>query len=174
VGLEQLPRVVEVREEQRVDDERVDDKAGAVTAPDATLPSSPFDLAWSRRRGCARRGRVGSARRLPESGGGWNWYAFVFAALETALTVFGPVWLLAVAQRRLNRRLRWAGPAASRSAYGAFILQSVVLIGLAMAMRPLPLPAEVKAVLLATAGLAGSFGFAWLLISRVPGVARIL
>jgi hypothetical protein len=49
-------------------------------------------------------------------GGGWNWYAFVFAALENALAVFGPVWLLAVARRRLNRRLRWAGPAASRSA----------------------------------------------------------
>jgi hypothetical protein len=107
-------------------------------------------------------------------GGGWNWFAFVFAALESALTVFGPVWLLAVAQRRMNPPLRRAGPAASRSAYGAFILQSVVLIGLAMAMRPLPLPAEIKAVLLATAGLAGSFGIAWLLISRLPGVARII
>lgn len=49
-----------------------------------------------------------------------------------------------------------------------------MLIGLAMAMRPLPLPAEAKAVLLAAAGLAGSFGIAWLLISRVPGIARIL
>ena len=107
-------------------------------------------------------------------GGGWNWYALVFAALENALAVFGSVWLLAVAQRRLNRRLRWVAPAASRSAYGAFILQSVVLIGLAMAMRPLPLSAEAKAVLLAAAGLAGSFGIAWLLISRVPGIARIL
>jgi hypothetical protein len=107
-------------------------------------------------------------------GGGWNWYALVFAALENALAVLGPVWLLAVAQRRLNRQLRWVAPAASRSAYGAFILQSAVLIGLAMAMRPLPLPAEAKAVLLAAAGLAGSFGIAWLLISRVPGIARIL
>ncbi len=107
-------------------------------------------------------------------GGGWNWYAFVFAVLENALAVFGPVWLLAVAQRRLNRRLRWPGPAAIRSAYGAFILQSVVLIGLAMTMRPLPLPAEAKAVLLAAAGLAGSFGLAWLMIRRVPGISRIL
>jgi hypothetical protein len=49
---------------------------------------------------------------------------------------FGSVWLLAVAQRRLNWPLRWPGLAASRSAYGAFILQSVVLIGLAMAVRP--------------------------------------
>ncbi len=107
-------------------------------------------------------------------GGGWNWYALVFATLESALTVFGAVWLLAVAQRRLDRRRWWAGPAASRSAYGAFILQSVVLIGLAMAMRPLALPAEVKAVILASAGLAGSFGLAWLLINRVPGVARVV
>ena len=107
-------------------------------------------------------------------GGGRNWYAFVFAALENALAVFGPVWLLAVAQRRLNWRLRWVGSAASRSAYGAFILQGAVLIGLAMAMRPVPLPAEAKAVLLAAAGLAASFGTFWLLISRVPGIARIL
>jgi hypothetical protein len=107
-------------------------------------------------------------------GGGWNWYALVFATLESALTVFGPVWLLAVAQRRLNRPLPWAGPAVSRSAYAAFILQSVVLIGLAMAMRPLPAPAEAKAILLASAGLVGSFGIAWLLINRVPGVSRIL
>jgi fucose 4-O-acetylase-like acetyltransferase len=119
---------------------------------------------------------VGAIAGIAEAtwGGGWNWYAFVFAALESALTVFGSVWLLAVAHRHLNRPLRWAGPAARRSGYGAFILQSVVLIGLAMAMRPLPLPAEVKAVLLAAAGLAGSFGIAWLLISRVPGIARIL
>jgi fucose 4-O-acetylase-like acetyltransferase len=118
----------------------------------------------------------GAAAGIAEQtwGGGWNWYAFVFVALESALSVFGPVWLLAVAQRRLNRPVRWAGPAAGRSAYGAFVLQSAVLIGLAMAMRPLPLAAEPKAVLLAAAALAGSFGIAWLLISRVPGVARIL
>jgi hypothetical protein len=107
-------------------------------------------------------------------GGGWHWQALVFAGLETAVTVFGPVWLLALAQRRLNHELRGAGPAISRSAFGAFIMQSAVLIGLAMAIRPLPLVAEVKAVLLAMGGLAGSFGVAWLLINRVPGLARIL
>jgi fucose 4-O-acetylase-like acetyltransferase len=107
-------------------------------------------------------------------GGGWNGYAFGFAAVENALAVIGGVWLFAVVQRRLNRPLWWAGPAARRSAYGAFVLQSVVLIGLAMAMRPLPLPAEAKAVLLAAGGVACSFGAAWLLIRRVPGVARIL
>ena len=106
--------------------------------------------------------------------GGWYWPAFVFAAGESTLSVFGPVWLLGVAQRRLNRSFRWARPVISRSAYGAFMLQGVVLIGLAIALRPLPLPAEVKALIVAAGGVAGSFALAWLLISRVPGVRRIL
>jgi glucans biosynthesis protein C len=62
----------------------------------------------------------------------------------------------------------------SRSAYGAFMLQGLVLIGLAIALRPLPLPAEVKALIVAGSGIAGSFALSWLLISRIPAVARIL
>jgi hypothetical protein len=82
--------------------------------------------------------------------------------------------LLGLAQRRLNRSFRWAGPVISRSSYGAFMLQGLVLIGLAIALRPLPLPAEVKALIVAGGGIAGSFALSWLLISRIPGVARIL
>jgi hypothetical protein len=106
--------------------------------------------------------------------GGWHWPAFVFAAGESTLSVFGPVWLLGVAQRRLNRSFEWARPVISRSAYGAFMLQGPVLLGLAIALRPLPLPAEVKALLVAVGGIVGSFALAWLLISRVPGVRRVL
>ena len=84
------------------------------------------------------------------------------------------MWLLGSAQRLLDRPLRWAGPAISRSAYGAFLLQGIVLIGLALALRVVPFPAEVKAILVAVGGVAGSFALAWLLISRVPGVARVL
>jgi hypothetical protein len=62
----------------------------------------------------------------------------------------------------------------SRSAYGAFMLQGLVLIGLAIASRPLPLPAEVKALIVAGGGIAGSFAISWLLVSRISGVARIL
>jgi hypothetical protein len=106
--------------------------------------------------------------------GGWHWPALVFAALESALTVFGPVWVLGVAQRRLDRPLRWVGPAVSRSAYGAFVLQGLPLIGLAVAMRPVPVPAEIKALALAAGAVVASFWLAWLLISRVPGVSRVL
>lgn len=94
----------------------------------------------------------------------------MFAGVEATLTVFGPVWLLGAAQRHLHRRAWWAGQAAGRAAYGAFILQGPVLIGLAVAMRPLPLPAEAKGL----AVVAGSFALARLLITRIRGLARVL
>lgn len=107
-------------------------------------------------------------------GGGWHWDAAAFAVFESTLAVFAPVWVLGFAQRRLDRAFRWANPAARRSAYGAFVLQGIVLIGLAVLLRPVPVVAEAKAVIVAAGGVAGSFTLAWLLISRVPGVARIL
>lgn len=106
--------------------------------------------------------------------GGLNLDALAFTTLESTVTVVGPVWLLAVAQRHLDRSLRWVRPAVSRSAYGAFILQGYVLIGLALAMRPLPLTAEIKALLVAGGSVAASFAVAWLLIKRVPGMGRVL
>jgi hypothetical protein len=106
--------------------------------------------------------------------GGWHWAALGWIACESTLAVFGAVWLLGLSQRRLNRRLRWAGPLVSRSAYGAFLVQSLILIGLAMALRPLALAAEVKALIVAAGGVVGSFALAWLLIRRVPGVARFI
>ena len=106
--------------------------------------------------------------------GGWGWPALVFATLESVVVVFGSVWLLSAAQQRLDHHVRWAGPRVSRSAYGAFMLQGVFLIGLAFALRPLPLPAELKALLLAVTAVLASFWLGWLLISRVPGLKRVL
>ena len=54
------------------------------------------------------------------------------------------------------------------------MLQAVFLLGLAVALRPVPVPAELKAVLVATGAVAASFGAAWLLVDRVPGLSRIL
>ena len=66
------------------------------------------------------------------------------------------------------------GSALARSAYGAFILQTPILIGLALALRGIDLPAEVKALIVAAGGVTASYGFAWLLITRLPGVHRVL
>lgn len=116
---------------------------------------------------------VGLLDAIDDALGGWNWAAAAFTPVETVLTVFGSVWLLSVAQHRLGRSYRW-GPVLSRSAYGAFILQTLFLLGLALALRSVEVPAEVKAVVLAVGGVTASFAVAWLLISRVPGVSRVL
>ncbi|GAB2739949.1 acyltransferase family protein [Nocardioides pakistanensis] len=118
-------------------------------------------------------GAVGALDTVDDALGGWHWPAAVFVVVEAVLTVFGSVWLLSVAQRLLHRHHRW-GPALSRSAYAAFMLQTVFLLALALALRPLDAPAEVKALLVAAGGVATSFGAAWLLVTKVPGVARVL
>jgi hypothetical protein len=114
-----------------------------------------------------------SAGLTEQMWGGWHWPALVFVVIESALMVFGSVWLLGAAQRGLARPVR-GGEALGRSAYGAFLLQGFVLIGLAVALRPIGLPAEAKAIIVAAGGVAGSFALAWLLVSRVRWVARII
>jgi heme/copper-type cytochrome/quinol oxidase subunit 4 len=116
---------------------------------------------------------VGFLDAVDDAAGGWHWPAAGFAVVDAVLTIFGSVWLLSVAQHRLDRRYRW-GPFLSRSAYGAFMLQTIFLLGFAVALRPIGLPAEAKALVVAIAGVACSFAAAWLLISRVPGFSRVL
>jgi hypothetical protein len=105
--------------------------------------------------------------------GGLHPLALGFSLVEAVLVVFGPVWLLDLSRRRLAVRLPW-GSTLARAAFGAFILQTPVLIGLAAALRPVELPAEAKALLVAAGGVGLSFGLAHLLVSRVPGVRRVL
>lgn len=77
-----------------------------------------------------------------------------------------------MAQRRLDRNYR-GDAVLNRICYAAFIVQGFVLIGLAAALRSMPAPAELKALIVMTGGVAGSFGLAWLLV-RVPGLRRVL
>ena len=58
------------------------------------------------------------------------------AATTRPANTTASVWLLGLAQRRLDRRPGKLGRALARSAYGAFMLQGVVLIGLMIALRP--------------------------------------
>jgi hypothetical protein len=104
---------------------------------------------------------------------GLHWAPLSLAAIEGPLAVGTSVWLLGLAQRRLNRRPGPLVRAKARSAYGAFLLQGVVLIGLMIAMRPVGVPAEIKALTVACLGVAGSFGLAWVLVTRTP-LGRII
>jgi fucose 4-O-acetylase-like acetyltransferase len=104
--------------------------------------------------------------------GGWQVPALITAIVEAVLVVAGPIWVLAVAQRHLNR----SGPvrrAMTRSSYAAFMLQGPVLFGLALALRPFDLPGDIKALVVATLGIVGSFALAWSLVTRTP-LRRIL
>jgi hypothetical protein len=111
-------------------------------------------------------------RAVSTFGSGWRWQALLLATVGGALTVAASVWTLAFAQRHWDRAGRTAR-AMSRAAYAAFILQGVVLIPAALALRPIDLPLEIKALLVAAAGIAGSFALGWLLVDRTR-LGRIL
>jgi len=102
--------------------------------------------------------------------GGWHWQALVLDGVEASLVVAGSVWLCGLAQRRLAgtgpRRAGWA-----RASYTAFAMQVPVLLTLAIAFRPVPWPAEAKAVLVAVVGVPASFWLAgWLVRGRMRQV----
>jgi hypothetical protein len=103
--------------------------------------------------------------------GGWHWASAGTAAAEGLLAVALSVWLLGVAQRRLDRGSgrTWA----TRGAYAAFLVQAYVLVGLALLLRPFALPAEVKAAVVSTVGVLASFALGRVLVARTP-LRRIL
>ena len=104
---------------------------------------------------------------------GLHWAPLALAAIEGPLAVGASVWLLGFAQRHLDRPPGPRARALARSAYGAFLLQGVVLTGLMIALRPVGVPAEIKALTVACLGVAGSFGCAWVLVTRTR-LGRIL
>jgi hypothetical protein len=95
----------------------------------------------------------------------FHWAPLALAVIEGPLAVSTSIWLLALARRRLNRRPGAFGRAMARCAYAAFLLQGVVLIGLMIALRPIGVPAEIKALIAAGLGVLGSFALAWALVT---------
>ncbi len=104
--------------------------------------------------------------------GGWGLPALLAAMTEGVVAVSAPIWVLAFAQRHLNGsgRLRRA---MARSSYAAFMLQGPVLVALALLLRPIDLSGDVKALLVATLGIVGSFAVAWPIVTRTS-LRRIL
>ncbi|HEY7597143.1 MAG TPA: acyltransferase [Actinophytocola sp.] len=97
--------------------------------------------------------------------GGWRWQAAATALAEGILVVSGSIWLLGLAQRHLTQRGRFAA-ACSKAAFPAFVIQGPILILIALALRPISAPAEVKAPLVAALALTSSFWLAWRFVSR--------
>jgi glucans biosynthesis protein C len=104
--------------------------------------------------------------------GGWHWEAAAFPLAEGVLATCVSLWAIGFFRRRfnhLNRPARLMAP----HAYGAYFLHPPVLVGLALAIQPLPAPAEAKFVAVLAAGVAASFGLA-ALVSRAGPIARVI
>ena len=97
--------------------------------------------------------------------GGFTWQAATLALVEGILVVAGSLWLIGLAQRKLTRQ----GPftdGLARSAYVAFVVQGPILLALATGLRPLDLPAELKAPLVGAGAIVLSFAIGWVVTSR--------
>jgi fucose 4-O-acetylase-like acetyltransferase len=104
--------------------------------------------------------------------GGLAWQAILTSCVEGVIAVGVSMWMLGLFQRRFDH----AGPMATalgRAAFGAYVLQAPVLLCLALLASGLAIAPEAKFLLVAPAGVAGSFALAWLL-TRIPGVRRVL
>jgi fucose 4-O-acetylase-like acetyltransferase len=104
--------------------------------------------------------------------GGWHLPALLTAMVEGVLAVSAPLWALGFGERHLNRDNALRRKLA-RSSYAAFMVQGPVLVALALLLRPIGLPGDVKALAVSVLGLSGSFALAWLLVSRTR-LGRIL
>src|SRR5215211_1142169 len=104
--------------------------------------------------------------------GGWHWQAAALALIEGVLATCVSLWAIQRFRRRHNN-LRPLARRMAPTAYGAFIVHPPVLVGLALAVQPLPVPAELKFIVVLGAGVAGSFALAGL-ASRAASIARIV
>jgi glucan biosynthesis protein C len=104
--------------------------------------------------------------------GGWHWQAAGTSVVEGALAATLPLVLIGwfrdhwTEQGPLVRRM-------SAAAYGAFVIHPPVIVGLALALQGVPIPAELKFVLVLVGGIAASFGLT-LLAMWVPAVAGVI
>jgi peptidoglycan/LPS O-acetylase OafA/YrhL len=92
--------------------------------------------------------------------GGLHWQAVAGALLEGVLATCVSLWAVGHFSRHEERYFRPLARRMAPASYGAFIVHPPVLVGLAFAAQPLPVPAELKFVLVLVAGVAGSFGLA--------------
>jgi glucan biosynthesis protein C len=109
---------------------------------------------------------------IEDFAGGGTWQSLVTAGVEGILIVAISLWALDLFQRRFDHQGRLAREM-SRSAYAAFVLHQVVLVGLVLATHSTDWPPEVEFASVAVLGVVGSFGLASVVI-RLPGVARVL
>jgi len=104
--------------------------------------------------------------------GGWHWQAAGTSLVEGVLAATLPLFLIGwfrehwTGQGPLLRRM-------SAAAYGAFIIHPPVIVGAALALHRVGIPAELKFLLVLALGVGGSFGITSLAM-RAAGVAKVV
>ncbi|WP_186814457.1 acyltransferase family protein [Actinotalea fermentans] len=143
-------------------------------------PVPPAVAAWARRVGIgalvATAVLIGAAAAagadLDAFAGFGTWQSLALAAIEGALVVSMPLWLVDLFRRRFDHQGTVARRA-SRAAFAAFVVHQLVLVGLVLASHEVVWPPEVEWALVSVAGVAGSFAIGGLL-TRLPVVGRYL
>jgi hypothetical protein len=92
--------------------------------------------------------------------GGWHWEAAGLAVCEGAISVSVSLVVMDWARRHVVPHGRFE-EALAASAYGAFVAQGPVLVLGALLLRPLDVSGDLKFVVLALVGVAGSFACGW-------------
>ncbi|HEX8917389.1 MAG TPA: acyltransferase [Chloroflexota bacterium] len=104
---------------------------------------------------------------------GWPWPDLALAGIEGVLAVSASLWSLEYFRRRHSHQ-KTLGAQLSRSSYGAFVLQTPIIVGTALSLRSLGIPPEAKMLIVALIGLTLSFGLSWLAVTRLTLMSKIL
>jgi glucans biosynthesis protein C len=102
-------------------------------------------------------GFTGGAAERDAYAGGWHWQSAGAALEEGILAATMPLFLIGWFRQHWTRQ----GPLLKRmsdAAYGAFIIHPPVIVGLALALHAVAIPAELKFALVLAGGVAASFG----------------
>jgi Na+/melibiose symporter-like transporter len=115
---------------------------------------------------------TGARDQLDLALGGLNWASISFAVLYGVVSIAFTLWCLAWVRRRWPTH----GPVmarAGRGSYATYLLHPVVLVSVMLAFRPVPLPPELKFLVVSVVGVPVCFvvGYA---VTRVPGVGRVV
>jgi len=105
-------------------------------------------------------------------GGGWHWQAAGMSLLEASLAATLPLFLIGWSREHWTRqgpRLRQMAAAA----YGAFVIHPPLIVGLALALHPAAIAAELKFALVVLGAVAGAFGITSMAVRSVA-VSRVV
>ncbi len=104
--------------------------------------------------------------------GGLTWQAAFFAFWEQLFAVAVSIGLIVLFREKFNFQNRFA-KALSDNSYAAYILQTPILVGLALGLATIEMPLALKFLVVAPLGVALCFIIAYL-VRKIPKVNSVL